>query len=567
MSPSPGRRARDIPLFGWLAAAALIAAFILQASWGARRDSVTIDEFVHLPLGLYNLYSGDFRLDPINPPLSRMIAAAPLLVSPPAFSPDPARGHWAMGYELQSRNAASYQEIFVRGRTMIIFMACLLGVLVFFWGTALYGWHSGLMALGLFCFSPSMLAHGHLVTLDLCGALGFVATAFATWRLLDSPSTGRAAAVGATVGLATLLKLSGFILGGVVIAGIVIRLATERRGADPVEWMRHLVVAGLAALLVFNLGYGFEGSFAPLSEATLDPRGSLAGLRDTMPWLRLPVPLPLINGIDMVINVGKQSEPSYFLAGELSADGWWYYHLAAFAVKTPIPLLIIFAFASGAWSAGQSPGNRDYCIYVPVLLVFVSNVLFNSLQIGVRHVLPAYPLLFIGASPWIVDALRRAGRFRTPRGTAVDGGVAAAAVIGLLWLVVGTLAVGPRYLQFFNEAGGGAAGGHRMLVDSNIDWGQDLIRLSEYMEREGDTQVNLAYFGRVNPNVYGIRFVPIERGRTRGKTAISASFLMGRPYFWYRGGRMGWVKSGTYTWLQDYEPVARVGSMFVFDLP
>ena len=158
MSPSPGRRARDIPIPGWLAAAALIAAFVLQASWAARRDSVTIDEFVHLPVGLYNLYSGDFTLDPINPPLSRMIAAAPLLVSPPAFSPDPARGHWAMGYELQSRNVDSYQDIFVRGRTMIILMASLLGVLVFAWATALYGWHSGIMALGLYCFSPSMLA-------------------------------------------------------------------------------------------------------------------------------------------------------------------------------------------------------------------------------------------------------------------------------------------------------------------------------------------------------------------------------------------------------------------------
>ena len=122
-------------------------------------------------------------------------------------------------------------------------------------------------------------------------------------------------------------------------------------------------------------------------------------------------------------------------------------------------------------------------------------------------------------------------------------------------------------LQYFNEVGGGADRGHRMLIDSNIDWGQDLIRLREYIDREGLDGVHLAYFGRVDPRVYGIRFAPLERGRSRGTAAVSATFLMGRPYFWYRGGRMGWVGANTYSWLQDLEPMARVGSMFIYDLP
>jgi hypothetical protein len=182
--------------------------------------------------------------------------------------------------------------------------------------------------------------------------------------------------------------------------------------------------------------------------------------------------------------------------------------------------------------------------------------------------LPVYPLLFVGVSPWVVRGLTRVlAGLRARRVSRVRAVVAGATAVGLLWYVVGTLWVGPRYLQYFNEAAGGADGGHEMLVDSNIDWGQDLIRLSEYMENESIDVVNLAYFGRVHPTVYGVRFTPLERGRSHGKAVVSASFLMGRPYFWYQGGRMRWMKSGTYTWLQELEPVDRVGSMFVYDLP
>lgn len=105
-----------------------------------------------------------------------------------------------------------------------------------------------------------------------------------------------------------------------------------------------------------------------------------------------------------------------------------------------------------------------------------------------------------------------------------------------------------------------------MLVDSNVDWGQDLIRLREYMDAEGLDRINLAYFGRVDPRVYRISFAPLEPGRSLGPTAVSATFLMGRPYFWFLGGGMRWVKPGTYTWLQRATPVARVGAMFVYDL-
>jgi hypothetical protein len=547
----------------WAGIVVLLATFALQAGIAARRDSVTVDEFVHLPLGLYNLYTGDFSDDPINPPLSRMIAALPLLFDPPAFHAEADDAHWTMGYRFMAANADRYQDIYVRARTMVILVALVLGLVVFRWAYELAGWQAGLAALGLFAFTPELLAHGHLVTLDLCGALGFTTTCYATWRWLGRPTPMASVVTGAALGLATLLKLSGFVLVGAVASCVVAHLITggssARRGGLR-SWAGLLALVGLSALGMINLGYGFDGFMAPLADAALDREGPLHGAAVAAPWLRLPLPRPFIEGVDMVMNVGQQPDPAFFFAGELSARGWWYYHLAAFALKAPIPFVALSVLSVGCWLLGRGYGARSFCLFLPVLVIFVSNALVNSLQIGVRHVLPVFPLLIVAGAPLVSAAFASRSRPGWQRLPAIVAGV------GALWLVGGTVAVAPRYLQYFNEVAGGPEGGHRMLVDSNVDWGQDLIRLREYMDAEGLDRINLAYFGRVDPRVYRISFAPLEPGRSLGPTAVSATFLMGRPYFWFLGGGMRWVKPGTYTWLQRATPVARVGAMFVYDL-
>lgn len=547
-----------------LVAAGLLALFALQAEIALRRDSVTIDEFVHLPIGLHALYTGDVRQDPINTHLPRMIAALPLLLSPPAFAPPAAAQSWGLGYHFMEANAADYQPTFERARRMIVLLSLVAAALTARWALELYGPLASLVALGFFVFTPSLLAHGHLVTLDMAGTLGFLLALFACWRFLGRPSLGGAALVGLAVGLANLLKLSAFALVADIAALWLIRALVERGdGPRLADWIRYAAVASVVALFTLNAGYGFDGTFSRLTDAALAGGGKLDRLAESVPWLRLPLPRAFVDGLDMAMEVGQVREPTYFLAGELSATGWWYYHLAAFAMKCPLPLLLASLFAVGAWLAGRSPGRRDYALFVPVAVLFAANSGFNSLAIGERHVLAAYPLLAVAASPWIAGALAAARRPKAGRFP-----VAAVAASGLLaWNVASTVAVAPRYLQYFNEAAGGAERGHLMLVDSNVDWGQDLLRLRDYMDRSGIDHVALAYFGRVDPSVYGIRYVPLEPGRTRGKAVVSATFLMGRPYFWILGGRWRWVPSGTYAYLQERAPVARVGSMFVFDLP
>jgi hypothetical protein len=198
-----------------------------------------------------------------------------------------------------------------------------------------------------------------------------------------------------------------------------------------------------------------------------------------------------------------------------------------------------------------------------IIAVFVANAMFNSRLLGVRHLLPAYPLIFIAVAPLFAAPIRRwLEGVRDPRAAAA----ATASVAGLAWCLVANLTVAPRYIQYFNEIAGGPMRGHRWLIDSNLDWGQDLIRLREYMDARGIDQIHLAYFGTVHPGIYDIHFVPLERG-ARGTAAVSVSFLMGRPYYWYRGEEMAWIEAGNYTWLQEHEPIDRVGAMFIYELP
>jgi hypothetical protein len=216
-----------------------------------------------------------------------------------------------------------------------------------------------------------------------------------------------------------------------------------------------------------------------------------------------------------------------------------------------------------AWLAGRRRGQREACLFVPIVAIFVANSVTNPLNIGVRHALPAYPLFFIAGSPLLTDPLVALARGRRGSTAIVS---AALAIASFAWVAFGSFSIAPRYLQNFNEIAGGPENGHRWLIDSNIDWGQDLIRLREYMVAEGIDSVKLAYFGRVNPAVYGIRFEPLEPG-SKGIAVVSASLLMGRPYWvWMGPDHYGWARSQTYAWLRTIPPKDRVGALFVYDL-
>jgi hypothetical protein len=262
-----------------------------------------------------------------------------------------------------------------------------------------------------------------------------------------------------------------------------------------------------------------------------------------------------VRGIDWVLHKGEVKTPSYFLHGELSSTGWWYYFPVAMGIKTPLGLLLLALSGLALLALRRRDGPQgEFLLWLPLVLLFAAGALFTSLYIGVRHMLPAAPLL-------CVLGARAARDLRGIGGRTLVAGLTA-------WHFWAGISISPYHLSYFNELVGGPGHGHEWLVDSNIDWGQDLVRLKRYMDEHGIKRAKLAYFGRADPGIYGIEHEELpEKPVSGGVAVVSATFLQGRPYFWLRGGKLDWVPPGAYSWIKDRPLIGRVGySLFVFDL-
>jgi hypothetical protein len=253
-----------------------------------------------------------------------------------------------------------------------------------------------------------------------------------------------------------------------------------------------------------------------------------------------------------------------FLMGMYSSQGWWYYYPISFIIKTPLPLLVLLALSFLLYKKNPRFTFLDQAfLMVPVLAFFI---FFSSklLCIGLRYVLPVYPLLFVQASMVAGCTLKNKTTF-------LKTGVAGLGV----WYVICSFSIYPHYLAFFNSFAGGPDSGYKYLVDSNLDWGQDLKGLGVYMKEKGIEKVHLSYFGTFDPAYYDIEYewmpsyyLPDDyRGgklRSRkftapqsGIVAISATNLQG-VYFSDRK---------FYDWLKQYDPMDKIGySIFIYDL-
>ncbi len=534
---------------------ALLVAFVAQAGIAAIRDSVTVDEVAHVAVGITMWRTGDFGLDPINPPLSRLFIALPPLAMNPVLEAKPGLDEWKLGLALMRGDTDRYHELHVAARAMTIALGTLLGFGVYRFASVLYGWTSGLLALALFAFSPTLLAHGHLATVDLAAAAGTFAVTAGACAYVTNPSRLRALALGGLFGAAIALKLSSATVFPILAVAFLWApyKSHPRWGARVREAAVALSLAGLAGLFVVGLSYGFQGTGAPLSAIPFVEDGFFARIAARTPWLRLPVPEAFLQGLDQLATGNQSGKRMFYLAGELSTSPWKTYHFVAYGLKTPLGFLVLQITALGVALLGRRRCPSERIIGFSAALVFASNSFLNPLSLGVRHVAPAEPLLCVLAGRWIggTVALRRG----------LVGGLA-------VWGAISTLTSAPRYLEYFNGLAGGRERGHEWLVDSNLDWGQDLIRLREYMTGEGLDTVALAYFGTVHPAAYGIRFTPIEQDVTHGIAVVSPTLLVGvTSTMWQSFDRWGRSRPGELSWLQERPPTARVGSLFVYELP
>jgi hypothetical protein len=477
------------------AAAVLLVAsvFGVLAHLGVRNASPTFDEVAHLPAGYTHLTRLDYRLVPEQPPLLKDLAALPLLAMDVRVPADDAAWARRRPYEFGRRFLFEWndgQQLAAAGRHAVLGLALLLLGLVAACGFSRWGAAVGGVALGLGALHPDLLAHGPLVTTDVPVALLIFASVLVFERVLAQPSAPGVLLGGLLLGVAFAVKFSALFLVPLLAA---LALA---RGA---RLLRLGLLAGMLALtpLVIWGAYAFRGHVTPdpaVNQAfTLDherPASALVWNAALLAQRLRVLPDAYLYGL---LRFARHSERRRaFLFGAYSDEGWWYYFPATLALKTPLPLLLLLGAAATLALSDWRRHARETWLWLPPL-AYLALSMSRSLNIGHRHLLPLVPFALLAAARAFVSLWRRSGR-------AGRGGL----VLLLLWYAGSVLRVHPHYLAYFNELVA-PENGHRFLVDSNLDWGQDLPGLKAYMDRNGIARLKLSYFGTAEPRYYGIQ--------------------------------------------------------------
>ena len=495
-----------------LVAGLLLALFAIQAALSAGLDSVTFDETAHLASGYAALDRTDFRMNPEHPALPKMICAFPLWLAEAregVYETSAWRSgqEWRFGYEFLNQRPASggwsARARLVWGRFPMILLGVGLGAAVFGWSRELWGNSGALASVFLYALSPTLLAHGHLVTTDLPAALGFALCLWCFSEYCIRPGWWSGARAALSLGIALLMKFSMILL--LPLLPVVLLVWVLAPGQPPLERRRRAlyaaaVVAGgaiISTICVWAV-YGFryaassEPGFAMYWPGVELESGLVAAVLKQARKLEL-LPEAYLYGLSFVF---KNSHRVAFLNGELLTQGSFLYLPEAFLLKSTPSTLLLAGLGIWVWYRDPADPMPRTWVLLPAVAYFAASIAFG-MTLGHRHLSPLYPLLFIAAGAGVVGT--NSGRWRL---------MLAALFLGHL---ISSATAFPRPLAYFNLAAGGASGGWRFLGDSNIDWGQDLRRLGHWMARANLPEIHLAYFGTGNPEGEGVRFRKVYR--------------------------------------------------------
>lgn len=519
---TPGARAD-----GWLAGL-LLALLAAQVGVFIVTQSNTFDEPAVIGAGYAYVRTGRIELENlVHPPLMKYLFGLAVAAASPSFDEKSLALRddqpYAFGLDFLFHNRVSPEVLLGLARLPSLLLSLALAAALLLWARHWFGSRGGVLALAAYAFEPNLLAHSGLANMDL-GLTAFLFMAyFLLVRWLEQPRPWRLALSGALAGGALSSKIPGafFFAWSVPLA---------------LYWKRDLkraVAANLkllaAALLVLLALYQFR--FAP----------KLAGLLAQM----LPA---------MFVPSHATEQHYNFLLGQAKLGGWRHYYLVALATKTTLPFLALVGL--GFWK-GLDKKER-WVLGFPVLSYLLVCSLASK-QNGLRYILPVFPFLCLS-----VGSLARLK----------SRGMSLAAAGLLAWAALESFSVAPHYLAYFNELAGGPDGGYRVLVDSNLDWGQDYPQIAALLHRSGDPETIVACLGNgdrdhylgphqdllawepESPNPALYRHVNSAAPR-REWLIVSASFLQG----------FGLSDPRIFAWLRGRSPIARPGhSSFVYDV-
>ncbi|MDD2913361.1 MAG: glycosyltransferase family 39 protein [Candidatus Pacebacteria bacterium] len=551
-------------------------------------DTLTFDETAHVTAGYSYLIKKDMRVNPEHPPLVKNIAAFPLLflnLNFPSDSPNwtqeqPPR--WWVQFDLANdfiyNSKNNPDKIMLFSRTVMILFLLLLGFLIFHFARKKYGNKAGLISLFLFSFSPTFLAHGRLINTDIGAAFGALLSFYFWLRFFEKPSKKNVLLAGITFGIALSLKFSLVLLiPTFVIITLVYALLQEKPFYQLLKYSLLSFLAGVIGMVfvVFPLYQYHVYNYPPERQArdaeyileTFGNRTIVNGIiySSEKPFLR-PFAQYFL-GLFTAMQRVDGGNTTFFL-GEISSGSFKSYFPTVYFIKetltfhilTIISLALLFLYIL-KYRLFQRPiyALREYfaefSMFVFMAIYWYTSINSN-LNIGVRHLLPVFPFAFIlvgGA----ISKINFSKSFK----------ILLFALFS--FQIYSVISIYPHFLAYFNETVTPQKG-HLYVVDSNLDWGQDLKRLKNLLNEKEIDFIYIDYFGGGNLDYYlgeenYKRWEGLNSPHDFPKgnwLAVSLNQLQGGRGIPVKGYDQ---RTDYYMWLNKYEPSYVIGySIFLY---
>ncbi|HRH26340.1 MAG TPA: glycosyltransferase family 39 protein [Candidatus Paceibacterota bacterium] len=575
----------------------LIVSATVIALTSAWNDSLTFDEVPHIGAGYSYLATQEMRLNPEHPVLFKDIAALPLTlgiagpIQQSVFSnPSWTTNHndqWQFGNDFLFAPGNNTQNITRAARIPLIVFFIVASILVHLWTQKRFGYLAALIATIAFCFSPTILAHSRLVTNDMAVLCGVLISLFFFVRFLHNPTVVRTIFAGVTLGIALITKFSAVILIPFLFLLLCIYVYSSPSGGKLKlfgQYASKLVLIYVVAC--FGIIYPLYAFHISSYEGTRQYEDTVAILKNA-PSVFYPIiwssdksvlrPLSQYAlGVAMNSIRTKDGNTHYFL-GTVGTETHASYFPLLYSLKETIPWLSLVLVSVGygifrtinfvkrrhitenkKMNIGEHIHYHIDEVTIALWIILYSAIsIFGNLNIGLRHLLPIYPFIVILTAGTITLLIKR---IKTYSYKQFGYGVLMAI---LLWHILEALITFPSYLSYFNKFAGGSKHGNEYVTDSNVDWGQDILRLKFWADSQSIPLVEADLFTSTDPEYYlGDAYAPLWREKytsledflarresTNSVIAISYTTL-----------KEAWATESGYLWLKDIEPTTVIGS-------
>ncbi|MBI1936243.1 glycosyltransferase family 39 protein [Candidatus Woesearchaeota archaeon] len=565
--------------FQLIVIAALLTSLIMQILIGMFHNSVVWDElcFVGQGRAILSTLSTKYSIFSDHPPLSYYLNS--LFLLPLKFDKNILQGGdgnklcWQIGHDILFNSGYNTNLILLLSRLPFIILSVILGAYVLKWATELFGAKSGTLALFLYSFNPSIIAYSGLATTDFAVAAMMFISIYYFWKFANNRFQKNVVMCGLFFALAMLSKETAIILLPLfLLIGI---FAAYRHKLDLRIFLKRFVIIILIAFFVMWPFYLFQ--FGTIYDHLMPKYFSekarekiinipLVSKPVLFAYERIKMPMPSLVGMYIYLPYQAVQEKSNFVFGRITEKNVWYMGLLTLSLKTHLSLLIILIMLVYFWRKKEHAKSAGVFLMLPIVLILLFFSVINKFS-GVRHILVAYPLIFVLAGSIINFTIKKKFVFNL--------------VIFLLLFsyFISAVLSQPYYLSYTTIIVGSNV--QNIVVGANLDQGQDLLELKEYLKEHNINKIKLSYWGSVDPKDYGISYeympspsfqpwqnnyshivanqtnVSEDCSERKGMVAISVTNLQNVHLF----------NKTCYDWLKKYEPIERIGhSIFIYDI-